>query len=119
MKEKRSGHKASVIDLTDDLMSHCEASGVLISGGHSSYGSLQSVEIYNPATNTTCSLPQLPEVRYYHTQDGELACGGRTHKRTCVKWNSDSGSWTKFPILRHRVHHVSWATEDGVYLMGG
>ena len=85
---------------------------------------LQSVEIYNPVTNTICSLPELPEARYYHTQDGELACGGFGDSsntwRTCVKWSSESGSWTQSHTLRQeRIWHVSWATEDGVYLMGG
>ena len=87
---------------------------------------LQSVEIYNPVTNTICSLPELPEARYYHTQDGELACGGFGDSSntftpyTCVKWSSESGSWTQsHTLLQVRIWHVSWATEDGVYLMGG
>ena len=96
--------------------------GVLISGGHNGRY-LQAVEIYNPASNTTCSLPKLPEARMYHTQDKELACGGfpGSHTMTtCVKWSSESGSWTQSHTLRHRrFGHVSWATEDGVYLMGG
>ena len=84
---------------------------------------LQSVEIYNPVTNTICSLPELPEARYYHTQDGELACGGFGDSsntwRTCVKWSSESGSWTQSHTLRQeRIWHVSWSTEDGVYLIG-
>ena len=98
---------------------------VLISGGSDNEGSLQSVEIYNPATNTGCSLPQLPETRAYHTQDGGLACGGigngmGSGYETCVKWSSESGSWTQSHTLREdRYSHVSWKTEDGVYLMGG
>ena len=100
-------------------------SGVLISGGYD-YGrraALRSAEIYTPATNTTCSLPPLPGVRYGHTQNGGLACGGTgsSHSsKTCDLWSSESGSWTRSHTLRQsRYHHVSWATEDGVYLMGG
>ena len=96
--------------------------GVLISGGWNGVEFLKSIEIYNPVTNTTCSLPQLPEARYVHTQDGELACGGSvsTAGNTCVKWSSESGSWTQSHTLRQsRYFHVSWNTEDGVYLMGG
>ena len=98
----------------------------LISGGTNDNKGLKSIEIYNPVTNTTCSLPQLPETLFYHTQDGGLACGGGQAKpasqqaswTTCVKWSS--GSWTKSHTLRQkRYGHVSWATEDGVYLMGG
>ena len=40
--------------------------------------------------------------------------------KNCVKWSSESGSWTQSHTLRHkRAGHVSRATEDGVYLMGG
>ena len=98
---------------------------VLISGGIGINGILQSVEIYNPASNTSCSLPSLPEARYDHTQDGELACGGwggypTNATTTCVKWNSDSGTWTHSHTLRQsKASHMSWATEDGVYLLGG
>ena len=96
------------------------ASGVLISGGYNR-GDLKSVEIYNPVTNNICSLPHLPEATQLHTQDGELACGGGgSTESSCVKWSSESGSWTQSHTLRHkRAGHVSWATEDGVYLMGG
>ena len=94
--------------------------GVLISGGLK----VKGVEIYLPALGTTCSLPQLPEARWYHTQDEGLACGGgggvSPTRLTCVKWNSESGSWTQSHTLRQkRVAHLSWATKDGVYLMGG
>ena len=97
--------------------------GVLITGGYNGKG-LQSVEIYNPVTSTICSLPQLPVDRRAHTQDGKLACGGRSSSSNaataCVKWSSDSGTWTKsHNLLQSRTAHVSWATEDGVYLMGG
>ena len=50
--------------------------GVLISGGMNRGEYLQSVEIYNPTNNTKCSLPQLPEARRSHTQDGGLVCVG-------------------------------------------
>ena len=95
---------------------------VLISGGTNDNKGLKYIEIYNPVTNTTCSLPKLPEARYCHTQDGGLACGGGRNSdnswTTCVKWSS--GSWTQSHTLRQkRYGHVSWATEDGVYLMGG
>ena len=98
-------------------------SGVLITGGF--YTSpLRSTEIYNPITKTTCSLPQIPEYRRYHTQDGDLTCGGGKYgsstNATCVKWNRTSGTWTQSHTLRHkRWQHVSWETASGVYLIGG
>ena len=94
---------------------------VLITGATELLNS-KSAEIYNPVTNTSCSLPQLPENRYYHSQDGGLTCGGHINatETTCVKWNPDSGTWTQSHTLRQRRYeHVSWATASGVYLIGG
>ena len=96
--------------------------------------------MYLPSLNTSCSLPQLPDARYTHTQDGKWACGGfgkniyfnvtnddynitySTYNNTlsCDMWSSDSGTWIQSHALRvPRIHHVSWDTKDGVYLMGG
>ena len=37
-----------------------------------------------------------------------------------MKWSSESGTWTQSHTLSQmRKDHVSWATEDGVYLIGG
>ena len=77
-------------------------------------------EIYNPFTKTSCSLPELTEDRYrfWHTQDGDLSCGGT--RQDCIKWSPASGTWTKSHTLRERRQsHVSWVTASGVYLIGG
>ena len=94
--------------------------GVLITGGYTQDGWLKSAEIYLPAYNSGCSLPELPKKRSSHTQDGNLACGGAgsSSGKECIKWTN--GSWTKSHTLRkERYGHVSWATPSGVYLMGG
>ena len=94
---------------------------VLITGGYNG-GFLRSAEIFNPVTKTRCSLPQLPEGRNHHSEDGGLACGGGSAatQTTCVKWSPASGTWTKSHTLRqNRSAHVSWATASGVYLIGG
>ena len=83
---------------------------------------VRSAEIFNPVTKTSCSLPQLPEARYYNSQDGGLVCGGWSNATltTCVKWSPTSGTWTKSHTLKqNRSFHVSWATASGVYLIGG
>ena len=55
---------------------------MLITGGFNPYNSngdgarLKSAEIYNPRTGESCSLPELPDTRNAHTQNGEMACGG-------------------------------------------
>ena len=36
----------------------------------------KSAEIFLPNSNTSCSLPDLPDKRFAHIQDGPLLCGG-------------------------------------------
>ena len=99
---------------------------VLITGG---FGGVRSAEIFLRSTNTFCSLPDLPEWRVIHTQDGPWACGGLGNpqrrfpdtRTSCAKWSDGSwisgySSWGEYYM---RVGHVSWATASGVYLMGG
>ena len=96
-------------------------SAVLITGGFNT----GSAELYNPFTNTSCLLPQLPEGRGSHCQEGNLACGGGSYssstQHTCVKWNPASGTWMQSHNISggHFNSHVSWATSSGVYLIGG
>ena len=95
---------------------------VLITGGYNT-GKLRSAEIFNPVTKTSCSLPQLPETRFWHSEDGGLVCGGGNSdatRKNCVKWSPVSGTWTRSHTLREkRLVHVSWTTSSGVYLIGG
>ena len=95
-------------------------SAVLITGAFIS-AKRRTAEIYNPLTNTSCSLPQLPEYRDWHTQEGDLACGGGgSTQTTCVKWSPASGTWNQSHTLRERrSDHKSWATASGVYLIRG
>ena len=96
---------------------------VLITGGMGGHNPDRwSSEIYNPVTNTSCSLSHShsPDVEHEHSQDGDLACGGYPSKTSCLKWSPASGTWTKSHTLRQkRMNHVSWATASGVYLIGG
>ena len=96
---------------------------VLITGGADG-DDRKSSEIYNPFTKTSCYLPQLPDARGGHSQNAGLTCGGAYYApegaNTCVKWNPASGTWNHSHTLkRSRTGHVSWATESGVYLLGG
>ena len=105
----------SLSELEPELDNFYVVSVVLITGGYNG-ASLKSADIFNPVTNTSCSLPQLPEARHLHSQDGGLVCGGYK----CVKWSPASGTWTQSHTLRQkRGGHVSWATASGVYLIGG
>ena len=68
-----------------------------------------------------CSLPDLPEARYQHTQTGLEACGGRNnsaHFFTCVRL--EAGSWTlSHQLVEKREDHCSWASSAGTLLLGG
>ena len=98
---------------------------VLITGGYilNNGARYRSAEIYNPITRTSCSLPQLPEGRRGHSQDGGLLCGGGNTaalQNSCVKWSPASGTWTQSHTLRQRRDaYVSWATASWMYLIGG
>ena len=69
----------------------------------------------------SCSLPDLPDHRSYHTQDGGLTCGGDDFDSpSCLQWNS--GKWlTSHTLTERRDYHCSWTPEGniGTFLMGG
>ena len=95
-------------------------SAVLITGGE---GAGQSAEIYHPERDSACVLPDIPDGRVGHTQDGSLLCGGRKTTSSCRRWNPDTGAWdlvTK-SLTGKRWAHTSWTSADGsvTYLMGG
>ena len=53
------------------------AAAIVMAGG---WGAGSSVEVFSPATNTSCELPGLPQDRRHHSLDttdtGLLLCGG-------------------------------------------
>ena len=95
---------------------------MLITGGEGK-GALQSAEIYLPDKETPCVLPDIPDLRYKHSQDGSLVCGGWRSRRSCRKWNPDTGAWNLMnnSLPEERGYHISWTLADGsvTYLMGG
>ena len=93
-----------------------------MTGGWSG-GGRRSMEIYNPITDSGCSLPDLPDRRTHHTQSENLLCGGYDWSNKvsiCWTWDSKSGAWTQSHSLNTgRYGHVAWPTPSGVYLLGG
>ena len=96
----------------------------LYSTGHTL--ALRSAEIYLPDTKTSCSLPNMPEMRKYHTQDAGLVCGGElefssnSHILTlCDTWCNGKWIQSSHTLALKRRSHVSWTTSSGVYLIGG
>ena len=84
-------------------------------------GRLSSVEVYHPGTNTSCTLPSLPEKISGHSQDGFIQCGGINSGRSCHTLNTDTARWTKTHSLSvKRDGHSSWKRADGsILIIGG
>ena len=95
-------------------------SAILITGGYNN-GYLKSAEMFLPSSNTTCSLPELPEKRGQHTQDGGLACGGNdsSMRTNCDRWTAGNWTRTSHTLRAARYNHMSWSTAEGVFLIGG
>ena len=93
-----------------------------MTGGDNGEDYLSSVEVYHPGTNTSCTLPSLPEGISSHSQDGLVLCGGYPDfGRSCYTLNTDTAQWTKTHSLSERRYgHTSWRREDGsILLIGG
>ena len=97
----------------------------MVTGGQGTGGASKAAHIYSPKTGQFCSLPDMNEAIYAHTQDGSLICGNfnSNHGQSCSKWNSDSGiwNWNFLSLPRAIKGHTSWTPQSGVgtYLMGG
>ena len=91
--------------------------GILISGGAGAAHS--SVEVLNPSTGKTCSLPSLPVGRYSHTSTGLTLCGGHDTKTSCITFSS--GEWvTSHTLAELRIDHSAWMTNNkNIILIGG
>jgi len=69
---------------------------------------------------TYCNLSNLPDFREYHTQNGNLVCGGEY-------WDSRShcllfvnGEWVRGPdLVMGRTYHTSWTVDSDLTLLVG
>ena len=97
---------------------------ILITGGYDLYG-LSSVEVLtSDGSNLPCAVPPLPTSRYWHTQDGLVACGGyngmgdTATRKSCTTLTA-AGWTTSHQLQTERGWHVSWSSAAGLMLMGG
>ena len=102
---------------------NCFPDAVLITGSSNGYSPCDTAELYVPSSGVSCSLPQLPEDRAWHSAESSgLLCGGYG-TRNCLQWSPDTGSWEEELLYLDtgRYQHVSWTPGNGVgtYLMGG
>jgi len=90
-----------------------------VAGGSSGSG-LDVMELFNPNTQTSCVITdRLDQPRFHHTGDGNLVCGGwgKDGDRTSSCYNVATGDTIN--LLNVRSSHTSWATDAGIYLLGG
>ena len=70
-----------------------------------------------------CTLPDLPDDRFGHSQYGLVTCGGGTYNTD--SWTScltlSSGAWNQTQNLKSqgRSYHLTWSSPSGLLLMGG
>ena len=103
----------------------CISSALLVTGSYEdSVG--QSVELLQETDSawTSCSLPDLPDSRYVHTQSGAVVCGGyggggSETRSSCLTFSSGSGWTQSHTLLEERVWHSTWKSPRGLLLMGG
>lgn len=78
----------------------------------------RSVEVLQSDGSSLCSLPDLPNDYFGHTQSGLVTCGGAYTQTSCYTFSS--GVWTKSHSLLHsRVGHSVWSSPLGTVLIGG
>ena len=83
-------------------------------------GSLQTVDLLDTSGSLLCTLQDLPERRYQNSQSGLISCGGAGYSagHSCVTFSG--GNWQETHTLgTARRHHASWASPEGVLLLGG
>ena len=92
---------------------------IIITG--TNFGNSRSVEALREDGSSLCTLPDLPNKYYYHTQSGLVTCGGGDSSNTatsCVRLID--GEWLQSNTLKqYRYYHTSWTSPLGIVLMGG
>ena len=99
---------------------------VLVTGGMSPGGDLDSVELLNMDGTWNCPMPPLPVPRFGHSQTGAVTCGGHkdgsyevTVQKSCVTLSSDWEQTHNLTARWGRWDHSAWRSPRGVVLMGG
>ena len=100
-------------------------SAIIITGGNTGItgGNPDTDKVQLLDTNGTfiCNLPNLPERRFGHTQNGLVACGGGNYSyilSNCLTFQN--GSWTEsYTLAEPRLNHLSWRSPNGIMLLGG
>ena len=91
---------------------------IIVTGGACCDNADKSVEVLHSDGTPWCSLPDLPEMYYEHSQTGLLTCGGMSTGTSCIKFSG--GKWKpSHKLKKEHYYHSSWASPLGTVLMGG
>ena len=87
---------------------------IIVTGGMS-YTSRKSVDILKEDGTHFCSLPDLPESRYSHTQSGLVTCGGfeSMQLKSCLTFSN--GVWEEThsnSLIQGRYDHSAWTNRQ-------
>ena len=82
-------------------------------------GTERQVSVYNPRSNKSCELPDLPSDRRSHSLCGQLLCGGRGGYQSCLKFDGENFTTTEVTLANERSLHICWNVGDDVLLLGG
>ena len=100
--------------------------GLLITGGAPNGRSVwSSTELFIPSSQTSCSLPDLPEGRQGHTSGGKgkMMCGGvDTTERpvaSCVTWKDGQWATQERRLARKTIYQTAWNLNSSLILLGG
>ena len=87
---------------------------LMVTGGWGPDGPGKSVELLSVDGTNLCSLPDLPQKRYWHSQNGNLICGGghSSVRKTCVTFSG--GVWNKGRVLLKKVGNFPLKVLKGV-----
>ena len=90
-----------------------------MSGGSVGVNTLDIVEMFNLQTMSSCVVDvKLDQPRRYHTGDGHMVCGGYNGVSSLSSCYNIT-SLDTINLIKQRDGHISWSTDNGLYLVGG
>jgi len=97
-----------------------EELAIIVTGGFNAAGMATSVDLLFNNGSYFCGLPNLPDDRRSHSQNGFVTCGGWYTKKSCLTFVDGEWQQTHHPLLDERYDFSSWETSNGgIYLIGG
>ena len=133
-KDLSERNRADIVTLQSQISSQQEETaleidgryGLLITGGAPNGRSVwSSTELFIPATNRSCSLPDLPSGLQGHTSGGKgkMMCGGVDESEkpvsSCVVWSNGEWHTQERRLARKTIYQTAWNLDSSLVLLGG